>query len=171
MTARKKAMSIRMNPGDIRDVKRLATRLQVNESDVIRYAVKSTLLRLAPLCEESLRGRGLLPVLMETSGDLFRHFELDPSRLDSIVNGEVKDVRERVDREDLRLIAMHGMQRSYATVEPLVATEARATEPSPNVGAPPAVTSSERALRQYLYKKYVLRPVGSPPAAGGMDEQ
>ena len=55
MANRKKAVSIRMSPGDIRDVKRLADRLQVRESDVIRFAVKSALMRLEPALTSTWR--------------------------------------------------------------------------------------------------------------------
>jgi hypothetical protein len=156
MAARKQAVSIRMNPGDIRDVKKLADRLQASESDVVRYAVKSTLLRLAPLCEDGFRGRGLVPVLMEASSDLFHHFELDAARLDAIVNGNVKDARERVDRADLQIIAMHVMHRTYSVTMP-----ATAFNPGPKAniagGPEPRAASPEQVLQRYLYDKYVLR--------------
>lgn len=156
MAARKKAMSIRMNPGDIRDVKKLAGRLQASESDVIRYAVKSTLFRLAPLCEDGFRGRSLVRVLMETGGDLFHHFELDPARLDAIVNGNVTDVRERVDREDLRMVAIHGMHRAYSVTPPATGS-GPGPRPGYSGGQEPQAASPEQALQQYLYEKYALR--------------
>ena len=49
MDSRKQAVSIRMSAADIRSVKRLAERLGVRDSDVIRFAVKVMLGRLAPL--------------------------------------------------------------------------------------------------------------------------
>ena len=48
-----------MNAGDIRKVKRHASRLGVRDSDVIRYAVKSTLARLGPLYDLEVHGRNL----------------------------------------------------------------------------------------------------------------
>ena len=38
--SRKQAISIRMNGADVRKVKKLAQRLAVRDSDVIRFAVK-----------------------------------------------------------------------------------------------------------------------------------
>ena len=43
---RKQAVSIRMNATDVRKVKKLASRLGVRDSDVIRFAVKNMLARL-----------------------------------------------------------------------------------------------------------------------------
>jgi hypothetical protein len=160
-----------MSPGDIRNVKRLADKLQVRDSDVIRYAVKSALTRLAPLYEEGVGGRALVPLLMETSGELFHDFALDLARLDAIVNDNVKEQDKRVDREDLRLIAMHGMHRTYyGPVLPESATPApangSAAEGEPNPG------SYEQALKRYLYQKYVARQAagpGSGESSGGED--
>lgn len=148
MVNRKLAVSIRMSPGDLRDVKRLAERMQVRDSDIIRFAVKSALLRLAPLCEQGLCGRDLVPVLLETSAELFRHFDLDLVKLEAIVNGEAKE-SERVEREDLRMIAMHGMMPGdgAATIlkrrYPAMRDEGRSER------------SDERTLRQYLLEKYL----------------
>jgi hypothetical protein len=158
---RKRAVSIRMSPGDIRNVKRLADRLQVRDSDVIRYAVKSALTRLAPLYEEGVHGRALVPLLMETSGELFHDFALDLARLESIVNGNVEEEKKRVDREDLRLIAMHGMHRTY--YGPALPDS---TRPAPANGTAAEAElnpgSYELALKRYLYQKYVARQTEGP---------
>ena len=147
MAARKKAVSIRMSASDVRGIKRLSERLQVNDSDVIRFAVKSALLRLAPLCEDSVRGKGLVPLLMESGSDLFRHFDLDMARLESIVNEGVDDQQVRVEQEDLRLIALHGMHRPYAAVTHRMAPAGSGEQIS--------AATMDQTLRQYLYDKYV----------------
>jgi hypothetical protein len=157
VATRMRAVSIRMSGADIRLIKRLADRLQVRDSDVVRYAVKSVLQRLAPLVDEGLRGRSLVPVLMETSEDLVRHFDLDMARLDAVVNGDEADASKRVDSEDLRIIAMHSMNPALAN----------ALNPNgPHVGS----GNGERygrdsnpepyrsALNRYLYEKYVAPP-------------
>jgi Arc/MetJ-type ribon-helix-helix transcriptional regulator len=43
MENRKQAVSIRMSASDVRKIKRLAERLGVRDSDIIRFAVKSML--------------------------------------------------------------------------------------------------------------------------------
>jgi len=48
---RKHAVSMRLGAGDIRNIKRMAKRLGVRDSDIIRFAIKSTLHRIAPLCD------------------------------------------------------------------------------------------------------------------------
>lgn len=150
MTARKKAVSIRMSASDVRGIKRLSERLQVNDSDVIRFAVKSVLLRLAPLYEDGVRGKSLVPLLMESGSDLFRHFDLDVARLESIVNEGVSDQKVRVEQEDLRLIALHGVHRSYTGVMQHV--------PGPANGSTVSAATMDQTLRQYLYDKYVYAP-------------
>src|SRR5262245_37832492 len=112
MDSRKQAVSIRMNAADIRSVKRLAKRLGVRDSDVIRFAVKVMLGRLAPLHDPQVRGKSLVPVFVETGADIFRHFELDAARLDAIIN-EGADLESRVEHDDIQLIAMSGVQQSY----------------------------------------------------------
>ena len=52
---RKQAVSIRLGEGDVRNIKRMAQRLGVRDSDIIRYAVKSMLNRTAPLCDEAIQ--------------------------------------------------------------------------------------------------------------------
>ncbi|HET6553611.1 MAG TPA: hypothetical protein VFG49_08745 [Dyella sp.] len=148
-------MSIRMSASDVRGIKRLSERLQVNDSDVIRFAVKSALMRLAPLCEEGVRGKRLVPLLMESGSDLFRHFDLDMARLESIVNEGVDDQMVRVEQEDLRLIALHGMHRPYT-----VGTQRAANSASAPANGLISAATMDQTLRQYLYEKYVY---ASPP--------
>jgi hypothetical protein len=143
-----------MSTADIRAIKKLADRLQVRDSDVVRYAMKTVLMRLAPLFEEGLRGRSLVPVLLETSDELIRHFNLDLARLDAMVNGDEPDASKRVDREDLRVIAMHGMNPSMATMLSAPAPYLGTVEDRNGSGAasPPPYRN---ALHRYLYEKYI----------------
>jgi len=112
---RKQAVSIRMSRGDVRLVKQLADRLGVRDSDVIRYAIKNMLSRLAPLPDATVRGRALLPVFVEVGAELMRHFELDATRLAEIIN-DGADASRKVDAGDIQLIAMSGTQAPYAKV-------------------------------------------------------
>lgn len=146
---RKQAVSIRLGSGDIRKVKRLAKRLGVRDSDVIRFALKWALNRVAPLCDPEIRGASLVPMFVETGADLIRHFELDAFRLDAVINDSVEEAR-RVTHDDIALLALAGSQQPYALL--------RVRPGSANgqsVGQGGASVGSIEALRQYLYDKYI----------------
>jgi hypothetical protein len=158
---RKQAVSIRLGEGDVRNIKRMAQRLGVRDSDIIRYAVKTMLSRMSPLCDDAIRGRNLVPVLVESGDELIRHFELDAYRLEAIINDHAA-VGSRVDHDDIALLAMSGLRQDYLVMR------FQAENSLPQESAPPA-----RSLRHYLYDKYVYRqeehrPVSStapPPSA------
>ncbi len=141
---RKQAVSIRLGEGDVRNIKRMAQRLGVRDSDIIRFAVKSMLSRIAPLCDDAIRGRNLVPVLVESGDELIRYFELDAYRLDSIIN-EQAGATTRVDRDDIALLAMSGLREQYLVMR-MQDGSAVPNEPIPS-----------RSLRNYLYDKYVYR--------------
>ncbi len=142
---RKQAVSIRLGEGDVRNIKRMAQRLGVRDSDIIRFAVKSMFNRIAPLCDDAIRGRNLVPVLVESGDELIRYFELDAFRLDSIIN-EHAGPSSRVDRDDIALLAMSGLRQEYLVMRLQDGT------------AMPAEASAQtRSLRNYLYDKYVYR--------------
>src|SRR5438045_6573162 len=105
-----------MNAADVRKVKRLAARLGVRDSDVIRFAVKNMLAKLGPLYDPEAHGRNLVPVFVESGAELLRFFEIDASKLESIINGGV-DVDRRVDRDDIALLALTGSQEPYAALK------------------------------------------------------
>ncbi len=141
---RKQAVSIRLGDGDVRNIKRMAQRLGVRDSDIIRFAVKSMFSRIAPLCDDAIRGRNLVPVLVESGDELIRYFELDAYRLESIINDRAgADIR--VDRDDIALLAMSGLREQYLMMRP--------QDGSP----PPEAVPPARSLRSYLYDKYVYR--------------
>ena len=170
MDSRKQAVSIRMNAADIRNVKKLAKRLGVRDSDVIRFAVKVMLGKLAPLYDPHVTGRKLVPVFVESGTDLFRHFELDATRLDTIIN-DGADADSRVDQDDVQLIAMSGIQQSYAKLRLSSmgnANGATNNTSSGNNGAGSRNGKSEEeelgsSLRRYLYEKYVYRSSNGGP--------
>jgi len=141
-----------MNGGDVRKVKRLAGRLGVRDSDVIRFAVKSMLAKLGPLYDPEVQGRNLVPVFVESGAELLRFFEVDAARLEAIVNGGV-DLERRVDRDDIALLALTSTQEPYAALK-LSELDRRER------GRSPAALAD--SLRQYLYAKYVYRPTDEP---------
>ena len=177
MDSRKQAVSIRMTAADVRNVKRLAKRFGVRDSDIIRFAVKVMLRRLAPLHDPQVRGRSLVPVFVESGNEIFRFFELDAMRLDSIIN-EGADEGSRVEHEDIQLIAMSGIQQSYARLR-----LSSIGNNKPNSGNLNGRNAAGRAdgsaeeeelgtsLRRYLYEKYVYRSNGGLRSPVDMESQ
>ncbi len=169
--SRKQAVSIRMSRSDVRNIKRLADRLGARDSDVIRFAIKLMLGRLAPLQDPTVSGRGLVPVFVESGPELMRHFELDAARLSSIINDGVEEAR-RVEPDDIQLIALSGIQRSYLKMRvpefrlPLGGEPSQAGRASSPVGAyangATDNDSIEQSLRQYLIDKYLYKGISSP---------
>jgi len=149
---RKQAVSIRMNGTDVRKVKKLAARLGVRDSDVIRFAVKTMLAKLGPLYDPEVHGRNLLPVFVESGAELLRFFDIDAAKLEAIINNGVQAER-RVDRDDIALLALTSAQEPYAALR---LSELEQTERPHR--SPDELLDS---LRQYLYAKYVYRPISS----------
>lgn len=147
--SRKQAVSIRMNSTDVRKVKRLAARLGVRDSDVIRYAVKTMLAKLGPLYDSEVHGTSLVPVFVESGAELLRFFDIDASKLEAIINNGVQG-EGRVEHDDIALLALTGAQEPYAALK---LSQLERTER-------PRQSSAEllESLRQYLYAKYVFRP-------------
>lgn len=142
---RKQAVSIRLGESDVRNIKRMAQRLGVRDSDIIRFAIKSTLNRIAPLGDQAIRGRNLVPVLVESGDELIRYFELDAFRLETIINEQVEEARQ-VARDDIALLAMGGLRAEYLMMRL-----------NDGEGVPGEAALPARSLRHYLYDKYVYR--------------
>ncbi len=150
---RKQAVSIRLGESDIRNIKRIAKRLGVRDSDIIRFAIKSALNRIGPLSDDSIRGRSLVPVMVESGDELIRYFELDAFRLETIINDHVQ-AEQQVDRYDIALLAMSGLREDYLVMH---------LKEWDVPGGPNALPA--RSLRGYLYDKYVYRNSDQRPAA------
>ena len=151
MSGRKAAISVRLGTADVRSLKAIARRLGVRDSDVFRYAVKSSIEQLSPLGDPAVQGRHLLPVFIEAGSKLLHYFDLDAARLIEIVNAGVEGNELRVEPEDLTLLSMAGLQQSYAMVKlsELLDESAR---------VPPDKDGLVNVLREYLYEKYLFRP-------------
>jgi hypothetical protein len=137
-----------MNSADIRKIKRLAERIGVHDSDVIRFAIKNMLSQLGPLYDPENRGHSLVPVFVESGAELVRFFELDAMRLEAIINDGV-EAGKRVDRGDIALLALAGGGEQYAALM-LTAAHHRDGHPSP-----PGEGLS--LVRRYFYDKYLRR--------------
>ncbi|MEJ0005124.1 MAG: hypothetical protein WDM77_01715 [Steroidobacteraceae bacterium] len=143
-------MSVRLSNGDIRNIKRFAKRIGVRDSDIIRFAIKSVLSRLGPLCDPTIRGRSLVPVLVESGDEFIRHFEFDAFQLESIINDQA-DPKDQVERDDIVLLAMSSLQQDYLRMR---------LHADGQTGAP----VTENSLRRYLYDKYIYRDGGASGA-------
>ena len=152
-----------MSGADVRRIKKLAIRLGVHDSDVVRFAVKSMLARLEPLHDPEARGRSVLPVFVESGDELVRFFELDALRLDTIIN-DGAEIARRVDRDDVALIAMHATQPPFAAIR--LSQMSQETAAGASVGERPRAVhdgvdiEAVNSLRRYLYEKYVRRTNG-----------
>ena len=158
--SRKRAVSIRINVADVGKVKRLAKRLGVRDSDIVRFALKTMLARLVPLCDPDVRGRNLVPVFVESGAELLRYFDLDAARLDSIINDSTGSER-RVEREDIALLALTGAQDPFAALKLSELNHQDET----------LLRSGElsSSLRRYLYEKYVYRSNGQWSNGGAVE--
>jgi hypothetical protein len=150
MEGRKQAVSIRLSAADLRNVKKLSRRLGVRYSDVIRFAVKTTLARLGPLFDSETKGRNLLPVFVEAGTEMVRYLDLDATRLESIIN-EGADATTRVDYGDIQLLAMSGVQRSYAKLR---LTSINGQVVNRELGTLDQDAPLDLSLRHYFFQKY-----------------
>ena len=161
--SRKQAVSFRMRRSDIRDIKQLAERLGARESDVMRFAVKIMLEKLAPLQDPGVLGSDLVPVFMEAGAELMRHFELDAARLSAIINDGVDDAR-RVEPDDIQLIARTGTQRSFLHLRVPGHHKINGDDQNGHGEG----DKLERSLRNYLYEKYLYGGAPVPPNGSGV---
>lgn len=145
MDHKKQNISLRMNTADLRKIKLIAQRLHARESDVFRFAIKTTLAKLAPMLEVRSGGSDLVPVFMEFGPELAKYFELDTTRLDRVINEGLDDPRKRVDLADIELLALAGVEERYAML--------RLRE----LGQYPTAENNGVAdlLREYLSAKYL----------------
>lgn len=139
--ANKKNISVRLGVGDLRRIKEIALRLDVKESDIFRFAVKSLSTRLMPLLNRQLKGVPMLVALLESGEDLLRYFEFDAFQLDKLINGEEGD--QAVADEDIELLAIG-----------IVNTEYIADQLSARLGTRIESNYAFESLHSYLLTKY-----------------
>jgi len=141
---RKQNVSVRMSSTDLRRIKDIALRMSVRDSDVFRFAIKSTLAKLTPLNDSLVRGKDLLPVFVGSGSELTSYFELDTLRLEKIINSGVDDPQKRVEHEDIELLAMVGIQENYVYMRLKQLLEKQPEQHAVN-----------NALKEYLLEKYI----------------
>lgn len=141
---KKKIVSMRISETDHVKIKRIAVRMKVNESDIIRFALKVALHKLSPLHDAKKRGKEILPAFIEIGRELTSFFELDADQIDAIINDGVLIKDALIDREDIELLAMTVMH------EHILLSKLKAhprSEDSPG--------DTLHHLRNYLYEKYL----------------
>jgi hypothetical protein len=144
--ATKKNISVRLGVADLRRVKEIANRLDVKESEIFRYAVKSLSTRLMPLLNRQLCGVSMLVALLESGEELLRYFEFDTQQLYKLINTSVIDGQKLVENEDIEMLAVAIINPDYLAAQ---VSEKLNTHIEP--------TLAFEALRHYLFRKYQVR--------------
>jgi hypothetical protein len=152
----KKNISVRLGVADLRRVKEIASRLDVKESEIFRYAVKALSTRLMPLLNRQLSGVPMLVALLESGEEMLSYFEFDVPHLERLINGDVGEERA-VAHEDIEMLAIGIINPDYLATR---IAEKLATHIEPAVAFD--------ALRNYRFQKYQVRaylPNPSSPSA------
>jgi hypothetical protein len=136
-------ISVRLRGSDIDKIKSIARRLDVSDSEIFRFGIRLAMARLLPLLDERACGFRVLPVFVENDAELVRHFDMDATHLDRVINDRCSDPQTQVDPADLNLLTLHGLPSDYLRL--------RVQELS---GEPVDGSSVWKALRAYLYRKY-----------------
>lgn len=109
MNNKKQCVSVRLKPSDIEKVEKIARRLGVRNSDIMRYAIKTALTRLINFQNPTCLGKRLIPTLIQNANELNRHLDIDSDRLDNILNDGIHTPEERISRDDIELLALCGL--------------------------------------------------------------
>lgn len=141
---RKQNISLRMSASDLKKIKAIAHRLNVRESDVYRFAIKTMLAKLGPLHNSNLKGRDVLPVLLEIGPEFVSYFDLDSTGLEQIINSDVSLEDKKVQMEDIELLALSASHENFVMLK---LKELAKTDLSHQ-----GIASM---LREYLVNKYV----------------
>lgn len=132
-----------MKPSDLHNIEKIAQRLGVRNSDVFRFAIKTTLTRLMPLNDPATRGHRLIGLFVDQCNELNRHFDFDADRLHAIINNGIENDEEYVDRQDVELLALCGLEPGYiqSRLQELTGQFSESEE-------------AQRRLKEYLLGKY-----------------
>jgi len=102
----KRCVSVRIDLIDSGKMKIIARRLRTRESEIFRFLIKLSLSRLALLHDNHVTGKALMPLIADCGPELAYHFKLSPERLQGLINEGVTCPDERVDSEDINLLAL-----------------------------------------------------------------
>ncbi|MBI5462529.1 MAG: hypothetical protein HY941_10125 [Gammaproteobacteria bacterium] len=136
-------ISVRLRGSDIDKIKSIARRLDVSDSEIFRFGIRLAMSRLLPLLDDKACGFRVLPVFVENDAELVRHFDMDATHLERVINSQCVDDNCRVDQTDLNLLTLHGLPSDYLRL--------RLQE---LIGESLEGQAVWKALRGYLYRKY-----------------
>lgn len=153
MENQKQCVSVRLSNSDILKIKRIAKRLKVSDSDIIRFGIRGMLSKLSPLSNDNASGCQLLPVFLEHSSEIIRYFDFDAERLEQVIN-ERASKNQHIDRDDIELLATHNVFPNYlkTQLENLMEVPVDDKDMIPR-------------LREYLYAKYGQQHSAEPEIA------
>jgi hypothetical protein len=139
----KELTAVRLDPADRRRIKAFSARLGVNESELIRYAIKRVVQDFGPLSDQGLEGAELMEPFLGHGPDMARWLDLTEAKLDSILHKDLQDKSLRVSSEDVRMTLTGNPTQGYAEwLAPIIQGKSKASAT--------ALTPSK-----YLYDKYV----------------
>ncbi len=152
----KRCVSVRIDLIDSGKMKNIARRLRTRESEVFRFLIKLSLSRLALLHDHNVTGKALMPLIADCGPELAYHFKLSPERLQTLINEGVCHPDDRVDNEDIDLLALTALPQHHLSRKLRELVDA-------------ATTSDDiiEGLRRYLADKYtpLERPAQGPANA------
>lgn len=158
MANRSSTVSLRLSESERSQLRSVAARLDVREADVLRYALEISLSRLGPLLDPEACGVELLPLFVETGDELLRYFHLDAEQLDRIINGGTDEPCRRVDTKDLQMLTRTWQEQPSAVIQ-LKALLGETDQQEADL------RHLRRQLKNYLYDKYIYRPVVTETAS------
>jgi hypothetical protein len=140
---KKKVVSIRIHDSDHNKIKLVAKRLQVRESDIFRYAIKSLLKKTLPLQHDRPRQDEVIAMLVDLVQELTYYLGLDTEHMQSVIAEVTNRHINELDDEDIELLVLSGIpDRNYLSRLQQV-TDISNQDYDPGV-----------ALRNYLLEKY-----------------
>ena len=143
---RLQGISLRLSDADIRRIKAVSGRLGVRESDLLRFAIRTLLNQLAPLADPAVRGRELVPMLLEHGGEIVREFGLDTHDLAALVN-EGAAGEDQVSRADLSALMLLASGAATAPIKAELQARFQAgLAMAPVPESPPASSTAELTL-------------------------
>ena len=87
-------ISVRLRGTDIDKIKSIARRLDVSDSEIFRFGIRLAMSRLLPLLDEKACGFRVLPVFVENDAELVRHFDMDATHLERVINAQCAGRRQ-----------------------------------------------------------------------------
>ena len=137
---------MRLSESDHMKIKRIAKRLGVRDSDIFRFAIKTTLAKLSPLDRYDRTGKEVISAFIQSGKELANFFSFDADTLEAIINNGSTPEENHIELRDIELIAMSALPDHYlqSKINELVDAEI-------------ANTGIDNALREYLYKKYLCQ--------------